>query len=66
MYISSFLQFSLIRFHGLYLGADLRLRNYQGLTAFDVIADYDEWIESGCFVGNDLSRLKGINKYSFR
>jgi len=42
-------------------GADLRLRNYQGITAFDVIADYDEWIESGCFVGDDLSRLKAYS-----
>ena len=40
----------------------MRLQNYQGLTAFDFIRDYDEWIDSGCFIDDHLSRLKGMNQ----
>eukprot|EP00794_Sanderia_malayensis_P010823 gene10823-11975_t len=42
-------------------GADLRLRNYQGLTAFDLIQDYDEWIASGQFDDDILARLKAYS-----
>ena len=38
----------------------MRLRNYQGLSAFDLISEYDEWIESGCFDDDVVARLKGM------
>ena len=41
------------------VGADVRLRNFQGATAFDLISDYDEWIECGYFTDEVLARLKG-------
>lgn len=44
----------------------MRVCNYDGLTAFDLISDYDEWIESSCFTGDNLSRLKGIRPYLYR
>ena len=37
----------------------MRLRNYQGLSAFDLISEYDEWIESECFDEDVVARLKG-------
>ena len=40
-------------------GANVRSRNAQGLTAFDFIMDYDEWIESGYFTDEIRARLKG-------
>ena len=39
--------------------ANVRARNAQGLTAFDFIMDYDEWIESGYFTDEIRARLKG-------
>eukprot|EP00795_Rhopilema_esculentum_P016619 gene16619-8048_t len=42
-------------------GADFRVRNYQGQTAFDLIPDYDEWIESQYFLGDILARLKAYS-----
>jgi hypothetical protein len=32
---------------------------FTGLTAFDYIVDYDEWIECGYFMDDIKARLKG-------
>ncbi|MGH0135074.1 UNVERIFIED_CONTAM: hypothetical protein FKN15_056997 [Acipenser sinensis] len=50
-------------FHGAALllenGAGVMLRDSQGLTAFDYIRSYDEWIESGLFSEEITTLLKG-------
>ena len=32
----------------------------QGMTAFDFVVDYDEWIECGYFNDEIRARLKGV------
>lgn len=45
--------------------ANVRSRNTQGLTAFDFIMDYDEWIETGYFTDEIRARLKGEDNVFF-
>lgn len=42
-------------------GANVRSRNLQGLTAFDFITDFEEWIESSYFTEEMRARLKAYN-----
>ncbi|XP_071830490.1 uncharacterized protein [Apostichopus japonicus] len=42
-------------------GANVRHKNFQGLTAFDCILDYDEWLECGCFTDEIKARLKAYS-----
>ncbi|PIK38561.1 putative tankyrase-2 [Apostichopus japonicus] len=42
-------------------GANVRHKNFQGLTAFDCILDYDEWLECGCFTDEIKARLKVLS-----
>ena len=37
---------------------------FLGLTAFDFILDYDEWIESGYFSDEIRARLKGNSNFT--
>ncbi|XP_072408784.1 uncharacterized protein [Chiloscyllium punctatum] len=39
-------------------GADIKQKNNQGVSAFDLIQDYHEWIESGCFTEEIVVLLK--------
>ncbi|XP_041471768.1 uncharacterized protein LOC121421175 isoform X1 [Lytechinus variegatus] len=39
-------------------GANVRHKNIQGLTAFDCIIDFDEWLECGFFTDEVKARLK--------
>ncbi|XP_048405148.1 uncharacterized protein LOC125460951 isoform X2 [Stegostoma tigrinum] len=39
-------------------GADIEQKNNQGVSAFDLIQDYHEWIESGCFTEEIIVLLK--------
>ena len=40
-------------------GANVRHKNLQGLTSFDCIIDFDEWLECGFFTDEIKARLKG-------
>ncbi|ESO91608.1 hypothetical protein LOTGIDRAFT_233395 [Lottia gigantea] len=42
-------------------GASVRHKNMQGLTAFDYIVDFEEWIESGYFTDDVKARLKAYS-----
>ncbi|KAL9965899.1 hypothetical protein ACROYT_G029757 [Oculina patagonica] len=42
-------------------GANVRTRNLQGLTAFDFISDFEEWIECGYFSEEIKARLKAYS-----
>ncbi|XP_067933694.1 uncharacterized protein [Watersipora subatra] len=42
-------------------GADFRKRNNKGLTALDLINDFDEWIECGFFTEEIVARLKAYS-----
>ncbi|XP_076450581.1 uncharacterized protein LOC143286742 [Babylonia areolata] len=42
-------------------GANVRQKNGQGLTAFDYIVDFEEWIESGYFSEEIKARLKAFS-----
>ncbi|CAH1786443.1 unnamed protein product [Owenia fusiformis] len=42
-------------------GANVRTKNSQGLTAFDCILDYDEWINCGYFSEEIRARLKAYS-----
>ncbi|XP_052800681.1 uncharacterized protein LOC128231667 isoform X2 [Mya arenaria] len=42
-------------------GANVRQKNSQGLTAFDYIVDFEEWIECGYFNEEIKARLKAYN-----
>jgi len=42
-------------------GANVRSRNLQGLTAFDFISDFEEWIECGYFSEEIKARLKAYS-----
>ncbi|KAK7491465.1 hypothetical protein BaRGS_00017294 [Batillaria attramentaria] len=42
-------------------GANVRQKNGHGLTAFDYIVDFEEWIESGYFSDEIKARLKAYN-----
>ncbi|XP_064635397.1 uncharacterized protein LOC135492725 [Lineus longissimus] len=42
-------------------GANVRCKNVQGLTAFDCILDFDEWIECGYFSEEIKARLKAYS-----
>ncbi|KAL4225169.1 hypothetical protein ACF0H5_015861 [Mactra antiquata] len=42
-------------------GANVRQKNAQGLTAFDYIVDFEEWIECGYFNEEIKARLKAYN-----
>lgn len=44
-------------------GANAKVKNLQGLTAFDFVIDFDEWINSGYFDEETQARLKA---YSFK
>jgi hypothetical protein len=35
-------------------------KNFQGLTAFDFVTDFEEWTNSGFFDEATQARLKGI------
>ncbi|GCB71563.1 hypothetical protein scyTo_0001618 [Scyliorhinus torazame] len=39
-------------------GADIKQKNNDGVSAFDLIQDYHEWIESGCFTKEIIALLK--------
>ncbi|EDV28638.1 uncharacterized protein TRIADDRAFT_51756 [Trichoplax adhaerens] len=39
-------------------GANIRIKNTQGLTAFDYIEDFDEWIDSRHFDDDTIAKLK--------
>ncbi|PVD34056.1 hypothetical protein C0Q70_05318 [Pomacea canaliculata] len=45
-------------------GANVRQKNAQGLTAFDYITDFEEWIDSGYFSEEIKARLKGSLKHA--
>jgi ankyrin repeat protein len=42
-------------------GADVRHKNSEGLTAFDLISDLDEWIKYDCFDEETIARLRAYN-----
>ncbi|XP_046854062.1 uncharacterized protein LOC124447210 [Xenia sp. Carnegie-2017] len=42
-------------------GADIKLKNYQGLTALDFITDFEEWKNSGFFNEEMKARLKAYS-----
>lgn len=42
-------------------GANVRQKNSQGLTAFDYIVDFEEWIDCGYFNEEIKARLKAYN-----
>ncbi|CAC5404439.1 unnamed protein product [Mytilus coruscus] len=42
-------------------GANVRQKDVHGLTAFDYIVDYDEWIECGYFTDDIKARLKAFS-----
>jgi ankyrin repeat protein len=42
-------------------GADVRFKNNEGLAAFDLIPDLEEWINNDCFDEDTKARLKGKN-----
>ncbi|XP_053383962.1 uncharacterized protein LOC123536322 isoform X2 [Mercenaria mercenaria] len=42
-------------------GANVRQKNTQGLTAFDYIVDFEDWIECGYFNEEIKARLKAYN-----
>ncbi|KAL8614249.1 hypothetical protein ACOMHN_026466 [Nucella lapillus] len=42
-------------------GANVRQKNGQGLTAFDYIVDFEEWIDSGYFSEEIKARLKAYS-----
>ncbi|XP_022088281.1 uncharacterized protein LOC110977993 isoform X2 [Acanthaster planci] len=42
-------------------GANVRHKNLQGLTAFDCILDFDEWLECGFFTDEIKARLKAYS-----
>ncbi|XP_041366840.1 uncharacterized protein LOC121381572 [Gigantopelta aegis] len=42
-------------------GTNVRQKNFQGLTAFDNIVDFDEWIDSGYFTDEIKARLKAYS-----
>lgn len=42
-------------------GSNVRQKNNQGLTAFDHIVDFEEWIECGYFTEDVKARLKAYN-----
>ena len=44
-------------------GANVRHKSMQGLTAFDCIIDFDEWLECGFFTDEIKARLKGKETY---
>ncbi|XP_029452950.1 uncharacterized protein LOC115089116 isoform X2 [Rhinatrema bivittatum] len=52
-------------FHGASLlierGANVYHHNYKGLTAFDYISNFDEWLESGLFSDNIMELLEAYN-----
>ena len=37
---------------------------FTGVTALDLISDFDEWIESGFFTEEIVARLKGLSYYT--
>lgn len=42
-------------------GSNVRQKDVHGLTAFDYIVDYDEWIECGYFMDDIKARLKAYS-----
>ncbi|XP_071809537.1 uncharacterized protein [Asterias amurensis] len=42
-------------------GANVRHKNLQGLTSFDCIIDFDEWLECGFFTDEIKARLKAYS-----
>ncbi|XP_071099543.1 uncharacterized protein [Haliotis cracherodii] len=42
-------------------GANVRQKNIQGLSAFDNIVDFEEWIESGYFTDDIRARLQAFS-----
>ncbi|XP_048588484.1 uncharacterized protein LOC116619849 isoform X3 [Nematostella vectensis] len=42
-------------------GANVRMRNLQGLTAFDFISDFEEWVDCGYFTEEVKARLKAYS-----
>jgi hypothetical protein len=46
-------------------GADVRFKNNEGLTAFDLIPDLEEWINNDCFDEDTKARLKGKHLFTY-
>ena len=46
--------------YSIYIGAFVDIRDAVGKYAFDYIRDYEEWIQSGHFTVDIVTKLRGI------